>query len=276
LELVAIQLIPALRQIVEALHRWQNHRFAKPGGSLSPDAIQTYARGVKTMLSNLAREHIIPYNPLHEYHPPRGQEKLPTTWTPDQMRQILAQPDLSKPEQLRDFTMMALMYDAKCRVSELIRLTMPNPSLEDHRFTVMGKGSRQLVYFFGSDAARVLARYLAIRPKPAPGVENVFLRWDGQQLQRRRVYARVRHYGQLAGFTGARISPRTFRHSGAREYLRLGGNLEELRLMLNHRDTKSTMIYARLENEDVKRAQARFSPLDATQAVPHGKGQIPD
>jgi integrase/recombinase XerD len=139
----------------------------------------------------------------------------------------------------------------------------------------MGKGGRQLVYFFDSDAARVLARYLAIRPKPAPAVENVFLRWDGQQLQRRRVYARVRHYGQLAGFTGARISPHTFRHSGAREHLRLGGNLEELRLMLNHRDIKSTMIYARLENEDVKRAQARFSPLDATQAVPHGKGQIP-
>jgi integrase/recombinase XerD len=99
---------------------------------------------------------------------------------------------------------------------------------------------------------------MAIRPEPAPGVTNVFLRWDGQPMTAERMYRQVKLYGKKAGFD---VHPHMFRHSGAREHLRHGGNLEEVRILLNHRTLRSTMIYSKLESDDARRAMARFSPL---------------
>lgn len=173
--------------------------------------------------------------------------------------------------------MMALFYDSGCRVSELCDVAKQDLSLADHRFVVKGKGDRILVYQFANNATRALARCLAVRPMPAPGVDNVFLCWDGRSLTRGRVYKIIKEYGKKAGITGVWVSPHTFRYTSARMHSRLGGNLAEPQKLLNHQDIKSTMIHAELEDEDAQGAKQRYPLLDTLGAipgiVPYGKRQ---
>lgn len=247
--------------------RWEGHPFAKAGGEISETTARNYCKGIKTMFSVLARVGAIPENPLATYHPPTAPEKLPTTWKADQVRKIIDQTKPSRSaEQQRDRAILALFYDSGCRVSELCHLETDNLSLEDGNFIVPGKPGRQLIYWFEKGAAWELQRYLEVRPQN--GASNVFLTFDGRPLTRRRVYEIVHKYAEKAGLKGERLSPHTLRHSCGREIQRSNGNIEITRKKLNHRDIKSTMIYARLEDEDVKRAGV--SPFNAL-GLPRGR-----
>ncbi|OGO32113.1 MAG: hypothetical protein A2Z29_03435 [Chloroflexi bacterium RBG_16_56_11] len=252
--------------------RYQDHPLIKGTGAdkpLSDRTINNRVRGIKALYYGLAQAELISENPIQNYRAPKPGDTTPPTLTPEQIKLLLSQPDLKKPAQLRDWAIMALLYDSKCRVSELCRITMCD--LEDKSFTVEGKGGRQLTYIFESDAARALARYRAVRPEPSPGVADyLFLTHDGRQLTRGRVQAIMKIYQKKAGIT-SRVSPHTFRHSSARDAIRHGTNLEEVRLLLNQRDIKSTQIYTRLENSDARKAQARYSPLNALGAIPRSK-----
>ncbi|MBA7676427.1 Tyrosine recombinase XerD [subsurface metagenome] len=226
------------------------------------------------MFSTLASEELIPENPLRDYRAPGVEESDPAALTADQMRLLLSQPDQSRPLQFRDFVMMSLFYDSKCRLSELAEMEVGRIDFQGRppSFTVLGKGRgkgrRWLTYYFSPFGAKLLSRYLAARPESALGVTNVFLRHDGQPLIEERMYRQVRHYGEKAGI---KVYPHMLRHSGAREHLRHGGNLPELQVLLNHKTLRSTMIYSKLGNEDARRAMARFSPLNALGVVPKKK-----
>lgn len=245
---------------------WSDHPLVKKTKPkpLSPSSVNNYLRGVKDFYYRLAEAEIIPYNPIAGCRVRRPPETNPPTLKQEQMKQLLAQPDLRRPQQFRDWVMMLLMFDSKCRVTELCNATMNNLSLDgDHgSFIVIGKGGRRLVYYFHREGIKALLRYLRVRPQPAPGVDNVFLTFDGRPLNRRRVEANMKRYAKKAGLTGIRVSPHTLRHSGAREHLRAGGNLATLQIQLNHRDIKSTMIYGKLGPSEAERAQSDFSPLN--------------
>jgi len=258
-----------MRRFVTALrqrHPWQDHPYARPQVDkyLSPGAISNRVRAIKSMFSTLAQEELIPENPLRDYRAPGVEESDPATLTPDQMRVLLSQPDQSRPLQFRDFVVMSLYYDSKCRLSELAALEVDRIDFQGKppSFTVLGKGRgkgpRWLTYYFSPLGAKLLVKYLAVRPKPATGVKAVFLRHDSQPLIADRIYRLVKHYGDKAGI---KVYPHMFRHSGAREHLRHGGNLPELQVLLNHKTLRSTMIYSKLESDDARRAMARFSPL---------------
>jgi len=265
-----------MRRFVIALRQrqpWQDHPYAKPQANklLSPGAVNNRVRAIKSMFSTLARERFIEENPLRDYHAPGPGESIPATLTTEQMALLLSQPDQKRPEQFRDFVMMCMFYDSKCRLSELAAMSIDRLDLESEvsSFTVPGKGGHWLTYYFSRQGVKLLHRYLATRPAPALGVTSVFLRYDGQPLTEERMYRQVRHYGEKAGI---KVHPHMFRHSGAREHLRHGGNLAELMVLLNHRTLRSTMIYSKLESEDARRAMMRFSPLDALGNLP---GMVP-
>jgi len=271
-----------MRYFMNALRkrqRWENHPYAKPQfnadgtpQTLSESAVNNYARGVKAFYHKLAEEEVITENPLEGFKVRSAPKAIPPNLDQDQVKQLLTQPDLRHPEQVRNWVMICLLYDSGCRVSELCNMEMKNLSLKDHQFIVKGKDDRILPYRFAKNATRALIKYLAKRPKPAPGVDNVFLCWDGIPMNRGRVYKIIKNYGEKAGIAGVRVSPHTFRHANARMILRLGGNLKEVQMNLNHRDIKSTMIYAELEDKDAQIAKERYSPLDALGNLP---GMVP-
>jgi integrase/recombinase XerD len=56
--------------------------------------------------------------------------------------------------------------------------------------------------------------------------------------------------------------PHKLRHTYATNYLRNGGQLEHLRIVMGHRDISTTQRYLSLMPEDLYKAQLSASPYD--------------
>ncbi|TCP54435.1 phage integrase family protein [Tumebacillus sp. BK434] len=68
-------------------------------------------------------------------------------------------------------------------------------------------------------------------------------------------------YGELAGIRNKRVSPHTFRHTGALFYILNGGDPFSLQKILGHTDMSMVRKYIQMTSADVKRQHNIFSPL---------------
>ena len=73
----------------------------------------------------------------------------------------------------------------------------------------------------------------------------------------------IRRMLRRAGCQGVKIGPHTLRHTAAMSYLRNGGDLATLQVMMGHADITTTKIYlSSLAGEDMMRVHERASPVD--------------
>jgi site-specific recombinase XerD len=80
-----------LRRFIIALQqrpKWQGMRQSN-GQNISPTAINTYTRAVKSFWSWLLRESIIKSNPLADVKAPKAGKRLPKVLTEDELRRVL-------------------------------------------------------------------------------------------------------------------------------------------------------------------------------------------
>jgi site-specific recombinase XerD len=114
---------------------------------------------------------------------------------------------------------------------------------------------------------RALSLYLRDQPKKRScGPTDPVFRAEGGQNHGGRLTPGgllqiITNLGQLAGITGVRCSPHTFRHTFAVEFLRAGGNVFTLQQMLGHTDLKMTRRYVSLAAADMDEQHRRFSPV---------------
>jgi integrase/recombinase XerD len=91
---------------------------------LSPRSIARHIVTVRRFYGFLETEGVINENPVPRFHQVAGGRKLPQTLSADDVRKLLAQPDLQEPLGVRDQAMLELLYATGLRVSELITLQM--------------------------------------------------------------------------------------------------------------------------------------------------------
>jgi site-specific recombinase XerD len=164
----------------------------------------------------------------------------------------------------RDYTITLLLLDSGLRVSELCELKMEDVRLEEGLLKVLGKGNKERLIPVGRQVQKLMWHYIGrFRPSPAmPRVSNVFLTDDGYPLCKDRVEKLLTRYGKLAGLTGVRCSPHTFRHTAAVSFLRNGGDVFSLQRLLGHSSLEMTRRYCQLADIDVQKAHMRASPVD--------------
>ena len=142
---------------------------------------------------------------------------------------------------------------------------------------VMGKGRKERIVPFEADAAHCLSVYIEAERKNAGNDEPLFLTDDGRPLSKRGVQSVLVRLGQKAGIK-ERLAPHKLRHSFATWGANYGANLEELRIILGHADISTTSgSYLNVQNADLKKAHARFSPLAHLKKIAAGEQSgVPD
>lgn len=144
---------------------------------------------------------------------------------------------------MRDSALLATMYAAGLRVSEVCTLHTADLSLDPGHVRVTGKGQKQRLVPLGDIARDLCRRYLEDgRPRLRPRVDHVFVSRTGGSLSRQAVWRRVRHYARCAG-AAAGTSPHKLRHSFATHLLEGGADLRAVQVMLGHADISTTEIY---------------------------------
>lgn len=202
------------------------HRFAVGSGQLQADVTAGMSPGTRS-------------------------RRLPKALSMDQVESLLAAPDTSTVEGLRDAALLELLYGTGARVSEVCALDVDDirPVLDDPDLglRLIGKGDKERIVPLGSYAAKAVDAWL-IRGRPAwaeigNGEHALLLNTRGRRLSRQSAWAVIRRAGEAAGLDVEHLSPHSLRHSYATHLLDGGADVRVVQELLGHLSVTTTQIY---------------------------------
>ncbi|MDY6973765.1 MAG: tyrosine-type recombinase/integrase [Thermodesulfobacteriota bacterium] len=222
-------------------------------------------RPVKRLFEYLTESHKLLINPTEGIvETCRTSRKLAYVLTVDEVKRLLAAPNLSMRIQIRDRAIMEVLYSTGIRLDELLNLEVYHADLKDKVLYIRkAKGKRQRVAPLGKNAVKYLKEYLEkIRPRYAkknPRERRIFLNNSGLALKRQSVQAFVRKYRLEAGIKRP-VSPHALRRSCATHMVQNGADIRYVQKLLGHKHLKTTQIYTRIRPVDVKRMHEKTHP----------------
>ena len=219
--------------------------------------------GIKAFYKYCLQEEIVKQDPTELLSAPKLKKALPDTLTFEEIEALIAKIDQSKPEGVRNKSMMETLYSCGLRVSELINLRRSHLYLDIGFVRVIGKGDKERLIPIGSDAIKHLQLYLQeIRTKQEEKKGNediVFLNRRGSKLSRIMVFYIIKDLAIKAEIKKT-ISPHTFRHSFATHLVEGGADLRAVQEMLGHESITTTEIYTHLDRNFLRDTLNRFHP----------------
>ncbi|MCC6713330.1 MAG: site-specific tyrosine recombinase XerD [Candidatus Dadabacteria bacterium] len=217
---------------------------------------------VKQFFKYLLSEKVLSEDPTAHIKTPKMKKAIPGVISLGDVESILAAPDESLPEGLRDAAMLEILYATGIRVSELIGLKLNDVNFELGFVVVYGKGSKERVVPIGDKAREKLLSYLRdSRPALLKARESkaLFVTRRGAGMTRQGFWKIIKAQALRAGVT-KKISPHTLRHSFATHLLERGADLRTIQVMLGHSDISTTQIYTHGESERLKEIHKKYHP----------------
>lgn len=228
---------------------------------ISSRSIARSLAAIRGLYRFLTSERHMSSDPTENVENPKLWSTLPKTIDGSLVEALLAAPDVSRPEGLRDRAMLEVLYATGVRVTELIRLRIDDLVLDAGFLRTLGKGSKERIVPFGDAARDALVAYLE-RARPlldTQGDPALFLSKRGRGLSRQSIWQKISHYARAAGISG-RISPHTLRHSFATHLLENGADLRSVQMMLGHSDISTTQIYTHVSRARLQKMYDEHHP----------------
>ena len=219
--------------------------------------------GLKSFYDYLILEGVVDHNPTELIDSPKIGMKLPEVLFIEEIDEMIAQIDLSKPEGERNRAMIETLYSCGLRVSELVGLRLSYILFDEGFVRVEGKGGKERLVPIGSSAIKFINYYREhIRNHQVikPDAEDIlFLNRRGAALSRVMIFNIVKDLAKKAG-VHKNISPHTFRHSFATHLVEGGADLRAVQEMLGHESITTTEIYTHIDRQFLKDAITQFHP----------------
>jgi integrase/recombinase XerD len=198
-------------------------------------------------------------NPADLLESPRRHLKLPQTLDRETVEKLLGIIDSNAPLGLRDRALFEMIYSSGIRISEAVGLNVKDIDFEEGVAKVRGKGNKERLVVFGTEAAIWLKRYLTeSRTKLTAGyVPALFVGRSGKRLSRKGIWKNYAKYAALAG-TSSRVH--TLRHSFATGLLKGGADLRTVQALLGHADLATTQVYTHVDTGLLKESHRKYLP----------------
>ncbi|MBK8610752.1 MAG: site-specific tyrosine recombinase XerD [Chitinophagaceae bacterium] len=219
--------------------------------------------GLRSFYTYCIIEQITKTNPTALLETPKQKRTLPDTLSFEEIEDIIAQIDLSKPEGGRNKAILETLYSCGLRVTELVNLRISCLFLDIGFVRVIGKGDKERLVPIGSDAIKYINIYkneIRVHIPIKPGQEDfLFLNRRGSKLSRVMIFILLKDLAAKAGIEKI-ISPHTFRHSFATHLVEGGADLRAVQEMLGHESITTTEIYTHLDREFLRNTLHQFHP----------------
>ena len=199
-------------------------------------------------------------NPAAILESPQHKERLPRFHSRETIEKMLESIDLSTPFGVRDRALYELIYSSGLRISEAVALNVDDLYFSEHIARVTGKGDKERLVIFGSEAAEWLTGYLAnarqilLGPRKATAL---FISRTGKRLSRKGIW---KNYAELTRLIGMSSRLHDLRHSFATELLAGGADLRSVQDLLGHADLSTTQIYTHVEDKALRSNHEQFMP----------------
>jgi integrase/recombinase XerD len=152
------------------------------------------------------------------------------------------------------------LVDTGCRIDELLTARVSDFDFDNLLVTVVGKGRKQRKVPFSIELRKLLFRFGQIKERASLRSELMFPARDGGKWEHRN--ARRSYYCLLKNLGLPQSGFHLLRHTFATEYLRHGGDVVRLSIILGHTEVGTTMKYLHLLTEDLQRPHQSLSILN--------------
>jgi integrase/recombinase XerD len=245
---------------VERLHIVKYFQSLRAAG-ISARSVARALAAIRGMFRFLVAERHLKTDPTENLENPKLWSTLPKSMQPAEVEALLAAPDRSTVDGLRDAAMLELLYATGLRVSELIKVRIDEVVMDAGFLRTIGKGSKERIVPFGDTARDAI---LAFIEKGRSELDkhadpHLFLSRRGRPMTRQAFWMKITRYAREAGIK-AHISPHVLRHSFATHLLENGADLRSVQMMLGHADISTTQIYTHVSRARLQRMYESFHP----------------
>ena len=229
----------------------------------SPGSLNQHIKVLKILFKFMVEEGVISENPSRRVSKLRMAPPVIPTFTDDQVRAMLR---VTKAQRgflgLRNVTLITLLFDTGCRISELLLLPVTDILLEERILKVTGKGGRVRAVPFGQRSLITLVKYLNQRNRLFGEEGLLFLTRSGKPFTLRMSNKTIARIGKKAEVKDVRLSAHTFRHTFAKNWLLNGGDIFSLQKILGHSTLEMVRNYVNMTFRDIQTQHSKFSPGD--------------
>jgi len=182
---------------------------------------------------------------------PRVERSLPNVLTEEEVKQLLG-----SITDLRDLSVVQLLYASGLRVSELVNLNLND--IEGNKITVRsGKGRKDRLVYCDDGTIQIIEKYLKKRKNDA---HVLFVNRSGQRISSRTIQFIVKKYTEGAGIQ-KKVTPHTLRHSFATHLVQNDAHIEVVRDLLGHSSLNTTQVYVHLSGKHKQEIYEKSHPL---------------
>ncbi|HEV8426748.1 MAG TPA: site-specific tyrosine recombinase XerD [Pyrinomonadaceae bacterium] len=225
---------------------------------LAPTSIARAVSATRGFFKFLMLDGHIKSHPAEDLDTPQRFSYLPKFLTEDEINRLLAMPDVSTEEGVRDRAILEIMYATGLRVSELVGLKQTDIDLLAGLVVCHGKGNKERRVPLGKSAIHWLQQHAAV--KAGYGKQSspfVFLH-RGRPFTRQIAWSMIKRHAENAGIKN--VSPHTLRHSFATHLLQHGADSRSVQALLGHSDISTTQIYTHITDIHLRSAYDRHHP----------------
>lgn len=228
----------------------------------SPATIARQIASIKGFFRFLCLEKILKVDPTLHLESPRLPQKLPMVLSEEEAGTLVQGEEGGEAIQLRNKSMLELMYATGMRVSELTSLDVKQVDLEMSFVRCIGKGNKERIIPLGSFALKSVREYLEKgRPQLLKNiaVNALFINNRGKRITRQGFWKIIKKQARSMGIN-QEITPHTLRHSFATHLLANGADLRSVQELLGHADVSTTQLYTHLTKSKLKEVYDKTHP----------------
>ncbi len=214
---------------------------------------------IRTFFEFLIRNGTIKSNPAKLVPTPKGEKRLPTFLTVDEVVKLVETPGSDNVYESRDRAILELLYSCGLRVSELVGINLNNLDLTSMSVKVLGKGNKERMVPLGSKACTAIKTYLSQRLDLKPDDDYLFVNSRGGRLSTRSIDRIIKKYAAISGIP-KNISPHVLRHTFATHLLGGGADLRAIQEMLGHKSLSTTQRYTHISIEKIMEIYDKTHP----------------
>lgn len=244
---------------------WLNRQKTPLGGELKKKTQNYYLIALRCFLKYLMKRKITSLSP-QEIELAKTPERELDLINTEELERLLAMPKEENLRELRDKTIIELLFSTGLRVSELCSLNRDNVALNKDEFSVRGKGEKVRVVFLSKQAKNAIKNYLDKRTDinealfiriPKKSTANHQSSIASSRLTPRSVQRIINHYAIKAGIT-KKLTPHGLRHMFATDLLQNGADIRSVQKLLGHSSIATTQIYTHITDKELREIHKKF------------------
>ena len=225
---------------------------------LKPATVANYDRALRGFTAWLHGVELLEKNPMKGRKRPTVRWHIKEVATAAEIRALFAVVKTDQRYADRNTALLSLLLGCGLRAGEVVTLRLADVDWQASTLKVSGKTGERTVPV-DRLTLKALRRYVTHGRR---GQHACLFLHAGDPLAASSLTQLLHRLSKRAGLSRL-ISPHLLRHTLATAYLRNGGDVASLRLILGHTTISTTALYLHLVPQDLRRELERFTPMTA-------------